>query len=262
MRVSVLLYHDVIRGCDRGASGFSGPGAQRFKLGWDRFVEHLDGVGVATAAAPVTVDDMVARRAPDGAWAITFDDGGESALAAGEELARRGWRGHFFCVSDRIGEPGFLDAEGIVALDRMGHVIGSHSRSHPARISASPWKRMVEEWRASAERLGELVGRPITSGAVPGGFYSPALARAAGAAGLAALFTSEPVRSLRSVDGCAVIGRYAVLAETPAHTAAAAAAGRPRPWLTQRAGWTARKVPKQIAGDSYPRLRARLLARR
>jgi peptidoglycan/xylan/chitin deacetylase (PgdA/CDA1 family) len=262
VRVSVLLYHDVIRGADRDASGFRGPGAARCKLGWDQFIEHLDSVGRATAGPPVTVDDLLARRAPERAWAITFDDGGASALAAGEELVRRGWRGHFFCVSDRIGERGFLDADEIVALDRMGHVIGSHSRSHPARISNCPWDRMLDEWRVSAERLGELLERPVTCAGVPGGFYSRALARAAAAAGLTALFTSEPVRVVRSVDGCAVIGRYANGYTTPAHTAAEAAAGHLRPWLTQRAGWNARKVPKRIAGDSYSRLRARLLDRR
>ena len=43
---------------------------------------------------------------------ITFDDGGASALAAGEELARRSWRGHFFIATDLVGRPGYLDWDG------------------------------------------------------------------------------------------------------------------------------------------------------
>jgi peptidoglycan/xylan/chitin deacetylase (PgdA/CDA1 family) len=261
VRTSVLLYHDVIRG-DPDTSGFPGAAAAHYKLDWATYVEHLDAVERATAGPPDVVDDLLAGRVAGQSWSITFDDGGSSSLAAGEELARRGWRGHFFCVSDLVGRPGFIGAEEIAALRRMGHVIGSHSRTHPAQISALPWPELVQEWRASAERLGALLGEPVVSAAVPGGFYSPVVARAAAVAGVKALFTSEPVRRVRSVDGCLVVGRHAVRRPTRAATVAQAAAGRRGPWLRQRATWSVAKAAKAVGGESYAKARAALLARR
>jgi peptidoglycan/xylan/chitin deacetylase (PgdA/CDA1 family) len=262
VNTSVLMYHDVIRDGDPDASGFPGPTAARYKLDWGRFLAHLDALERVTGGPPVVVGDLLAPGAARRSWAITFDDGGASALAAAEELARRGWRGHFFCVSDLVGQSGFLGAEEIAALHAMGHVIGSHSRSHPPRFSALPWAQLVEEWRASAERLGRLVGEPVTSAAVPGGFYSPVVARAAAAAGVEALFTSEPVRRARRLDGCLVVGRHAVRRTTPAATVARAAAGDRRPWLRQRAAWSLGKAAKAVGGETYAKARAALLARR
>jgi peptidoglycan/xylan/chitin deacetylase (PgdA/CDA1 family) len=262
VKTSVLLYHDLIRGGDADASGFPGGAAARYKLDWGAFLEHLDALERATAGPPDVIDDLLAGRAAGQSWSITFDDGGSSALAAGEELARRGWRGHFFCVSDLVGRPGFLGAEEITALRRMGHVIGSHSRSHPVRISALSWPELVLEWRMSAERLGALVGEPVLTAAVRGGYYSRPVAGAAAAAGVKALFTSEPVRRARSVDGCLVVGRHAVRRTTPAETVAQAAAGRRRPWLRQRTAWTAAKAAKAVGGDTYVKARSALLARR
>jgi peptidoglycan/xylan/chitin deacetylase (PgdA/CDA1 family) len=262
VRINVLLYHDVVHGRDSDASGFAGHGPDRYKLDWGRFVEHLDALEQATPGPPVALDGVLGGRAQPGAWAITFDDGGASALAAGAELGRRGWRAHFFCVSDRIGRRGFLGPDEIIALERMGHPIGSHSRTHPPRITDCSWSEMVDEWRSSTERLAALLGHPVTSAAVPGGFYSAALARAAAAARISLLFTSEPVRTVRRVDGCLVIGRHAIRHHTRPETAAAVAAGHRSPWLRQRAGWTARKAAKGIGGDAYLKARAALLSRR
>ena len=262
MKTSVLLYHDVIRGGDPDATGFQGATAARYKLDWAAFVDHLEELGRVTAGPPDVIDDLLAGRAGRQSWSITFDDGGSSALAAGEELARRGWCGHFFCVSDLVGRPGFIGAEEIAALRAMGHVIGSHSRSHPARMSALAWPELVHEWRASAERLGALLGEPVLSAAVPGGYYSPVVAHAAAAAGVQALFTSEPVRRARRVDGCLVVGRHAVRRTTSAGTVARAATGGHRPWLRQRAAWTAAKAAKAVGGETYAKARAAVLARR
>ena len=63
-----------------------------------RFGEHLDAIERAVGRPPAAVDAL-----SDGDWMITFDDGGASALHAGEELARRSWRGHFFIATDLVG---------------------------------------------------------------------------------------------------------------------------------------------------------------
>lgn len=255
------MYHDVVASSGQG-SGFQGSGAELYAVGAEQFRDHLDRIEQATGAPPSTVDALVGDKPALGdRWMLTFDDGGASAIAAGEELARRGWRGHFFIVTDLVGTPRFVDWDGVRALAEQGHTIGSHSRSHPQPISGCSWDQLLDEWSHSAEELSEAIGRPVVTGSIPGGYYSPAVARAAAAAGLKSLFTSEPVQTLREIDGCLLIGRYAVRRDTTAETASAAAAGAARPWLSQRASWSLRKAAKRAGGRHYERLRRALLER-
>ncbi|MEA2362526.1 MAG: hypothetical protein QOD71_1671 [Thermoleophilaceae bacterium] len=240
------MYHDVVEG-----------NPDIYAVTPERFREHLDEIERAVGAPPVAVDALVGT-----AWMITFDDGGASALEAGEELARRSWRGHFFIATDLVGRPGFLDWDGVRAVARMGHVIGSHSCSHPDRMADCSSEQLLDEWSRSAAVLAEELGGPVSTASVPGGLYSKGVGRAAAAAGFRTLFTSLPSQRLRSIDGCRLIGRYAIRRDTRAAVAAAAAAGRPLPWARQRAAWRLRGAVKSIAGRRYETLRRALLARR
>ena len=261
VKSSVLMYHDVVRG-DSDASGFPGAGPARYKLEWERFVEHLQALERATPGVPDTVETFLERCAGPGSWSLTFDDGGSSALGIGEELARRRWRAHFFVTTDFIGDPGFLTPGDVRNLSDMGHVIGSHSCSHPTRMSACSPTELRDEWGRSVEVLSELVGRQVTTASVPGGYFASGVATAAAAVGISALYTSEPVRAVRSTNGCLVIGRYAALRGTPASTVVDVALGRPLPWLRRRATWDAAKLAKAIGGELYPKARRAWLARR
>lgn len=260
VRVRALMYHDVVAS-DGDGSGFEGGGAEVYAVGAERFRDQLDRIGQATGRPPAAVDALTGDHPPADAWMLTFDDGGSSAVAAGEELARRGWRGHFFVVTDLVGTPRFVDWDGVRALADQGHVVGSHSCSHPPRMSACSWEELLGEWSRSVELLSEAIGRRVSTASVPGGYYSPQVARAAAAAGLDSLFTSEPVQTPRTVDGCVLIGRYAIRRDTTAETASRAAAGAARPWLRQRAAWSARKAAKRAGGRHYERLRGALLER-
>jgi peptidoglycan/xylan/chitin deacetylase (PgdA/CDA1 family) len=194
---------------------------------------------------------------------LTFDDGAASALEAAEQLARRSWRGHFFIATDLVGTPGFLTWDGVRELVRCGHLVGSHSCSHPDRMAACSPEMLLDEWSRSGAALAEaLGGRPVASASVPGGLYSPDVGRAAAAAGYSALFNSLPSQRLGSVDGCMLIGRYAIRRDTTAEEAAAAAAGRPAPWARQRSAWALRGLAKRLAGERYESIRRSLLSRR
>ena len=246
MRLRALMYHDVVEG-----------NPDVYTVTPERFREHLDEIEHAIGRPPVAADEL-----GDGEWMITFDDGGASALHAGQELARRSWRGHFFIATDLIGRPGYLDWDGVRAVAGMGHVIGSHSCSHPDRMAACSWDQLMDEWSGSAAVLAQELGHPVATASVPGGLYSRSVGRAAAAAGFSSLFTSLPSQRLRSIDGCRLIGRYAIRTATPAGEAAAAAAGSPIPWARQRAAWGLRGAVKTIAGRRYESLRGALLARR
>jgi len=256
MKARALMYHGLAaEGGPR--DGFMRPGAAAYSVAPERFGEHLERIAAATGRPPGRVDALT-----PGAWMLTFDDGAASALEAAEQLGQRSWRGHFFIVTDLVGTPGFLGWDEIRELARAGHVIGSHSCSHPDRMAACSWDELLEEWSRSVASLADALGRPVTTASVPGGLYSSSVGRTAAAAGITALFTSLPSQRLRSVDGCQLIGRYAIRRDTPAEEAAAAAAGRPVPWARQRLAWALRGAAKRIGGERYEGVRRALLARR
>jgi peptidoglycan/xylan/chitin deacetylase (PgdA/CDA1 family) len=260
MRASALMYHDVVAPSGP-PSGFEGNGPDVYAVTPERFRDHLDRIARTTSRPPAGAEELAAGNVPQGSWVLTFDDGGSSAVEIGEELARRSWRGHFFITTDLVGRPRFLGWDEVRELARMGHAIGSHSCSHPARMADCTWERLLDEWGRSAAVLSEELGGPVSTASVPGGLYSHEVGRAAASAGFASLFTSLPTRRVGSVDGCLLIGRYAVRRDTTAEQAARAAAGRPLVWARQRAAWRLRGAAKRVAGQRYEQVRRALLSR-
>jgi peptidoglycan/xylan/chitin deacetylase (PgdA/CDA1 family) len=255
------MYHDVVHD-EAEASGFSAPGADRYKLLFALFVAHLDRIAEAVGVPPDVAYDLRAGRRGNPSWSLTFDDGGRSAFEVGEELTRRGWRAHFFITTAMTGAEGFLDHAAIKELRGMGHVIGSHSSSHPASMSALTDAELLAEWGTSIAALADLLNEEVDTASVPGGFYTPRVAVAASKSGVRTLFTSEPVRKPRRVGDCFVVGRLAVRRHTTADEAARAVAGNSGPWLRQYAAWNVRKPIKTVFGDGYERARRGILARR
>lgn len=260
-RIYALAYHDVARR-DGRPSGVTGVGRGHYALTWERFSAHLVAIEQVVRAPPAVLDEPADEERSDRAWCLTFDDGGASAVEVAEELHRRGWRAYFFVTTDLIGRAGFVDHDSIRELDRMGHVVGSHSVTHPNRMSSLPADRLLAEWQESVARLSELLGRDVRIASVPGGDYTRRVAAFAARAGITTLFTSEPETTPRRVDGCLVVGRYLVRHGTGASDAARVAAGHRIPWLVQYVGWNLRKAAKAHGGTSYDRMRRRLLEAR
>ncbi len=247
-----LTYHDLADGMDRDRAGFTGGTAARYKLSPDRFEAHLDAIA---AAAPEV--GLVAPDAPLPPVALTFDDGGASALAEAEAIERRGWRAHFFVVTSLIGTPGFLTADDIRELARRGHVVASHSHTHPTYMGKLSPARIDEEWRVSRAALADLLGEPPVLASVPGGFLSRAVVDGAAAAGYRVLLTSEPIVRVRSANRLLVLGRFTIWANTPAWRAGAYVRGawgaRSRLWVE----WNVKKLAKISSPEAYESLRRR-----
>jgi peptidoglycan/xylan/chitin deacetylase (PgdA/CDA1 family) len=258
MRLYSLLYHDVVDPAVPDASGFPGGAAARYKLRWSEFEDHLDALSVATERGPLRIDELdthVGRAS----WLMTFDDGGASARPVGERLARLGWAAHFFITVDRLGDPTFVSADDVRALAALGHVIGSHSYSHPDHMATAPYSEVLEEWTRSTEALGQIVGEPVRVASVPAGSYAPHVAKAAAEAGITALFTSEPEAQPREEDECLVLGRYTLRRSSRAQTAARIAAGARRPRARQFLAWRAKRGVRRVIGPSYEGVRRRLM---
>lgn len=254
MKTIVLLYHDVVSRSERDEAGFPGPLAARYKLEPAVFADHLD----AIARTGRSVGLVLQATPPD--VVLTFDDGGASAVATAAVLEARGWRGVFFVTTSRIGSRGFLDEGEIRALAARGHVVGSHSHSHPTYMGRLSAAEIKQEWCESRAVLQDILGEPPDTASVPGGFLSGDVVREAAAAGYRALMTSEPRAGARLRDGIAAYGRYAVWSTTPPEQAAAYASGvrtaRLRLWLE----WKAKDVAKRGHPGTYQLLR-RLRAR-
>ena len=263
MRALALLYHDVVPPGDWDASGFPGAGAASYKLERAEFERHLAAVS-AVATRRGTVDGLqgVARGGGRPPVLLTFDDGGASAYGCVADLLEgAGWHGHFFITTDYLEAPGFMTRAQVRDLAARGHMIGTHSSSHPIPMARLSRRRLLTEWASSAHALQDLLGEPVRVGSVPGGGLSRQVVEAAAAAGITALFTSEPTTHCRVVDGCVVIGRYALRRGMPAAAAAALASGALGARLRQSCVWNLKKVAKVLGGSAYLALRDAVYAR-
>jgi peptidoglycan/xylan/chitin deacetylase (PgdA/CDA1 family) len=269
MKIVSLLFHDVYAS-DPSESGFRSHAADRYKLSIPAFEAQIDGLSDAGIDAPLLADALATSkysdtRIPDPGSRtpslITFDDGGESYYtSAADRLEALGWRGHCFVTTDFIGQRGFLTAAQIRELDARGHVIGSHSATHPARFSALSAAEMRREWSDSRVALEDLLGRAVTVASVPGGYFSPAVAHAAAVAGLRVLFTSEPTTKVSVHEDCTLIGRFTIRRGHAPDMAKRFVLAAPWARCGAWAGWNAKAIVKPLLGPSYSRIADRLLA--
>jgi peptidoglycan/xylan/chitin deacetylase (PgdA/CDA1 family) len=257
LKIITLGYHDIV---DAGSASehLERVAPSRYTLGRDAFRRHLE--AIREAGVRLSVVDRNSEAKP---VLVTFDDGGVGGFTcAAEELERLGWRGHFFITTDWIGRDGFMNREQIRELRRRGHVIGSHTCSHPARMSRLSWDELIRQWTVSREILSDLLGEPVLTASVSDGYYSTLVGRSAAASQLKYLFNSEPTSSLAIEDSCSILGRYSILSNTAANVAAALATGTLGSHLKQAISWKGKKIVKAIAGDSYLTLRRMILSKR
>ena len=122
---------------------------------------------------------------------VTFDDGNlsdcEIALPA---LVARGRVASFFVCSGRIGSPGYLGREQIVALRDAGMTVGSHGDGH------IPWRGLDEasltrELTGSRAALEAILGESVALASCPFGFYDARVLRALNRSGYSRVYTSD-----------------------------------------------------------------------
>jgi len=259
MRALAIMYHDVVAGGDFDSSGFPGEGANVYKLRREDFELHLDAIAAAVPAGTIATISPEQHAVKPEVY-LTFDDGGVTAatVIAGA-LEKRGWRGHFFVTTSRIGQPGFLDDQQIRELYLAGHVIGSHSHTHPTRMAALSRGQLNDEWERSIGILSDILRVDVTVASVPGGYYSEQVGEAAGAAGIQALFTSEPTTRVGVLPKCLIIGRYVIQRGMSPDWSAGFAASKAAYRWRQSLLWAAKKLAKRIGGTKYLEVRQKML---
>lgn len=260
MRIACLLFHDVVESDLWDSSGFTTPGAAKYKLGRRQFEAHLAAVARVCEASPVIAHDLLDVRSTQFPTLLTFDDGGSSAATlVADLLAEINWRAHFFVTAGQIGKDGFMDADQIRDLRRRGHVIGSHSYSHPSRMSHCDDKTLNYEWSRSVDILSEVLGESVDTASVPGGHYSKRVAETAAAAGIRILFNSEPTTKVHRIGSCIILGRFSIVRGTRTTTSGNLVSKYGYARLGQSVFWSAKKIAKIIAGQHYVAIRRHLL---
>ena len=265
MRVYSLTYHDIVAVGEEESSGFRGPGAAIYKLSTAHFEQHIKAI---TAAADLRGVDRsltaldVRSTTSESLVLLHFDDGGSAALATADRLERYGWRGHFHITTDFLGKGGFLKPADVRALHDRGHVIGSHSCSHPTMMAALPRQSLLDEWSDSKAILSDIVGAEVVVASLPGGFNSAAVSQSAGDAGIRILFNSEPNARIQRIGKCDILGRYSVQRATQAGVVAQIISGRVMPRWKQSAFWAAKKIAKRVGGRHWLTAREWILRQR
>ena len=207
LKIATLGYHDVTD--DATSSGFQRPLALAYKHTRAAFAAHLDAIA-AGPVRPSLVTDIDFTQADGRYLLLTFDDGGQSALHVSDMLCRRGWRGHFMITTSLIGYRTFVDKAAIIELRKCGHIVGSHSHTHPDIFRELSPKDMRREWQISCDMLSQLLGEPCVTASVPGGDISASALESASSSRIKYLFTSEPRLKPDRVNDCRILGRVSI----------------------------------------------------
>jgi len=244
LRLISLAYHDVEARKNR----------RRYSVTLREFRAHLAAIREAVGGAP-----SVPGAEPEmSGFALTFDDGHAGCVQAAEALQELDWKAAFFVISGYVGKQGWLDAPSIKRIAGMGHVIGSHTVDHPEGLSRMEDAFILDQWARSKAALEDILGGPVTSASVPGGDYSARVGRAAEAAGVKHLFTSEPVATAWTVGGCRVMGRFALTNGMSSGKVARIAAGAAADRAEQYLSWNLKKAVKSVMMRPYLALRRRV----
>lgn len=237
----VLMYHDIVTADDK-SSGFQSKNAFQYKVEEQAFEEQVKAL---------QGKDVV----------FTFDDGGESFLTkAAPILEKYSFKGVFFISTKYIGTPGFLDKEQVVALAARGHIVGSHSHTHPEIFTKLSKDEVREEWQKSYEILQSILGEKDFPMSIPNGYASKTIMQEAIDCGFTDIYTSQPTTKVKTFQGHKVIGRYVVHDNMTTEDVLRIVTSKGTK-MKMAMKWHVLNIVKGVLGESYDKLKAKLLHR-
>ncbi|MCX5391101.1 polysaccharide deacetylase family protein [Streptomyces sp. NBC_00094] len=186
-RIPVLLYHAVMEDPPDWIAEFTVTPTE--------FAAQLDAI-VASGRTPVTVGTLAAHLAsgaplPDRPVAVTFDDGFADLVGpTAEALAARDLPATAYLTTGAItrGRPCLLPPAPMMTLgqaprlEEYGMEVGAHTATHAQLDTLAP-AVLRRELRESKAVLEDTLGHEVRHLAYPHGYNSPAVRRAAEAAG-------------------------------------------------------------------------------
>ena len=235
----VLMYHDIVTDDDK-TSGFQGKNAFEYKVeatAFERQVKTLQGKNVV----------------------FTFDDGGVSFITkAAPILEKYGFKGVFFISTKYIGTPGFLSAEQVKELVERGHIVGSHSHTHPEIFTKLSGEEITQEWQLSSQTLRGILGNEEYTASIPNGYTSKAILDAAIQNGFKTIYTSQPTTKTKTYKDNTLIGRYVVLDGMTTEDVLRIVTSKSYQ-VKMSLRWHLLNIVKLVLGSSYETLKAKIL---
>lgn len=233
------MYHDIVTNEDN-SSGFKNESAFQYKVVESVFEEQVKAL---------QGKDVV----------FTFDDGGVSFLTkAAPILEKYGFKGVFFISTKYIGTSGFLTAEQVKALVERGHIIGSHSHTHPEIFTKLSKEEVREEWLKSYEILQSILGKKDLPMSIPNGYTSKTIMQEAIDCGYTDIYTSQPTTKVKTFQKHNVIGRYVVHNNMTTEDVLRIVISKGCQ-MKMALKWHGLNVVKGVLGSSYDTIKAKVL---
>jgi peptidoglycan/xylan/chitin deacetylase (PgdA/CDA1 family) len=244
-----LLYHDIIDNAENyNSSGFVTGYSNIYKFYQDVFEGHVKKVSQS--------------QGKKYKFTFTFDDGGIGSLLAAVILEKYQMRGVFFITTSLIGKKGFLSSEDIQSLANRGHIIGSHTHTHPMIMSDCLEDELLREWNESCKILSLIINNNIIYASISGGSYSDVVAEMAHKVNIKKLYTSEPQSKIKERHGMEVIGRYSIHRTLSDIEIFSILKGSKAFRIKQYLYWNIKKIAKKLFLSLYKRVRSVILTRK
>ena len=139
-----------------------------------------------------------------------------------------------------------------------GHIIGSHSHTHPKVFSDLKPNEIKEEWDQSYAILKNLLGETNLTASLPNGRSSKEVLRYAFNAGFTSIYTSEPKTKIKKVGENSILGRFVVLENTSTDAVVNIVTSK---WcrLKKYVKWLMVSLVKTMLGSFYGEVKAKIL---
>jgi peptidoglycan/xylan/chitin deacetylase (PgdA/CDA1 family) len=182
IRVPILMYHYIrVNPDSTDRLGFA------LSVTPSDFAAQMDWL-TRNGYHPITFEDLNRylkgeRGLPARPVILTFDDGYADFYTTALPILRaHDFSAVAYIVSGFIGWPGYMTADQVVAADRAGIEIGSHTVDH-VNLAKQSAGGLAYQLQASKAALEHLLGHPVDGLCYPSGQFSPRVMAAAQAAG-------------------------------------------------------------------------------
>ena len=208
--VVTFLYHEVSD--DPNSTGFIRKSNLPYKHKSNEFIDNIEAIKNAQIE-PITIKN-INDETDKHKILLTFDDGGKSAMHIADILDKYKWKAHFLVTTSMIGNKTFLNKSDIQELFNRGHIIGSHSHTHPTPFYNLSLTDMKKEWIKSIDVLEQILGSRINCASIPGGDMNKKAIKSISECDIKYLFTSEPTNKTWIENEVVLFGRVCPKAGT------------------------------------------------
>jgi len=238
------MYHDIYRDTP-SESGLQTPMSIKYKVSAMSFEDQIAAIS----------EYLQKHKLPKETVDFTFDDGGVSFLTvAAPILEKYGFRGKFYISTGFIGVEGFLNTEQIRELHERGHVVGSHSHSHPRIMTSLSEADIVNEWLISQMLLTEVLGFTPQYASIPNGYSSKFILKAMTDVGICYIDNSAPTTDKSRLGDAIIRGRYAITCDMNTNMVMTILTS-PLYRTIKSLRWKTLSIAKAILGHNYLTLR-------